>query len=142
MPEEKIWRGRPSHLLSIGYYGICLLFCWLIVPLVMGIIRFLTIQTTEYELTTERIKLRRGIFSKENDDIELYRVKEFHVEEPLVLRVFGYGNLKIETTDRGSSRIFFEGIPNPLNVRDLVRNQVEINRSKKGVREVDINPET
>src|SRR3954463_8493291 len=33
MPEETIWRGTASQLKNLGCFILCVLFCWLIVPI-------------------------------------------------------------------------------------------------------------
>ena len=41
MAEETIWRGTASQLKNLGCFILCFLFCWLIVPIFIGLRRYL-----------------------------------------------------------------------------------------------------
>ena len=41
MAEETIWRGAASQLKNLGCFILCFLFCWLIVPIFIGLRRYL-----------------------------------------------------------------------------------------------------
>ena len=72
MAEETIWRGTASQLKNLGCFILCFLFCWLIVPIFIGLRRYLETKNQLYELTTERLKMTHGIFSKVTETLELY----------------------------------------------------------------------
>lgn len=138
MTEETIWRGTPSQLKNLGFFILCFLFCWLIVPIVLGIKRYLETKNHIFELTSERLKTTVGIFSKVTETLELYRVKDIEVLQPLWYRILGLENIKVNTSDLSSPVIFLEGIPQNVGLPDKLRNQVETIRMQKKVREIDI----
>lgn len=138
MTEETIWRGTPSQLKNLGFFILCILFCWLIVPIVLGIKRCLETKNHIFELTSERLKMTDGIFSKVTETLELYRVKDIEVLQPFWYRILGLENIKVNTSDLSSPVIFLEGIPQSVGLPDKLRNQVETIRMQKKVREIDI----
>ena len=138
MTEETIWRGTPSQLKNLGFFILCFLLCWLIVPIVLGIKRYLETKNHIFELTSERLKTTVGIFSKVTETLELYRVKDIEVLQPFWYRIFGLENIKVNTSDLSSPVIFLEGIPQNVGLPDKLRNQVETIRMQKKVREIDI----
>jgi membrane protein YdbS with pleckstrin-like domain len=138
MPEETIWRGSASQLKNLGCFVLCFLFCWLIVPIFIGLRRFLETKNEVFELTTERLKLSHGIFSKVTETLELYRVKDIEVLQPFLYRMVGLENIKVNTSDLSSPVILLDGIPQNVGFPDKLRNQVEIIRTQKKVREIDI----
>jgi uncharacterized membrane protein YdbT with pleckstrin-like domain len=91
-----------------------------------------------YELTTERLKITESIFSKVTDTLELYRVKDLETRQPFLYRMFGVENVQMNTSDTSSPFIFIEAIPCTVGLADKIRNQVEIIRQQKGVREIDV----
>ena len=101
MDEERVlWTGHPSHKKDLGFHLICWALCWLIVPLVMSLIRFLETRTHHFEVTSERIRVTSGILSRHMEELELYRVKDTSLYEPFLLRVlFGLGHVVIRTSD-------------------------------------------
>jgi len=138
MVEETIWRGTPSQLKNLGFFVLCFLFCWLLVPIVFGITRFLQTKNHLFELTSERLKMTEGVFSKVTETLELYRVKDIEVSQPFFYRILGLENIKVNTSDLSSPVIFLEGIPHTVGLADKMRNQVETVRMQKKVREIDI----
>jgi uncharacterized membrane protein YdbT with pleckstrin-like domain len=138
MAEETIWRGTASQLKNLGCFILCFLFCWLIVPIFIGLRRFLETRNEVYELTTERVKMSRGIFSKVTETLELYRVKDIETLQPFIYRIVGLENIKVNTSDLSSPLILIDGIPQEVGFADKLRNQVEIIRAQKKVRELDI----
>ena len=136
--EETIWRGTSSQKKNFGLYLLALLFCWLIVPIFIAVTRFLQTKCHVFELTNERLKITEGVFNKVTETLELYRVKDIQVRQPFLCRLLGIENIQVSTTDLSSPIILLEGIPKAIGLADKLRNQVEIIRMKKRVREIDI----
>ena len=138
MPEQTVWRGSSSQWKNLGVFILCGLFCWLIVPIFIALARYLQTKNKIYELTTERLKITEGIFSKVTDTLELYRVKDLETRQPFLYRMFGVENVQMNTSDTSSPFIFIEAIPSAVGLGDKIRNQVEAIRAQKGVREIDV----
>ena len=138
MPEQTVWRGSSSQWKNLGVFILCGLFCWLIVPIFIALARYLQTKNKIYELTTERLKITEGIFSKVTDTLELYRVKDLETRQPFLYRMFGVENVQMNTSDNSSPFIFIEAIPSAVGLGDKIRNQVEAIRAQKGVREIDV----
>ena len=119
-------------------FVVCALFCWLIVPIFIAIARYLQTKNKVYELTTERLKISEGVFSKVTDTLELYRVKDIETRQPFFYRTVGVENVQMNTSDTSSPFVFIEAIPSTVALADKIRNQVEAIRTQKGVREIDI----
>jgi membrane protein YdbS with pleckstrin-like domain len=138
MAEETIWRGTSSQIKNLGCFILCVLFCWLIVPIFIALSRYLQTKNNVFELTSERLKITEGVFSKVTETLELYRVKDIEVLQPFFSRMFGVENIKINTSDMSSPVILLEAIPKSVALADKLRNQVEIIRVQKNVREIDL----
>jgi len=136
--EETIWRGSPSQKKNIGLYTLCVLFCWLVVPIVIGLTRFFQTKCQVFELTSERLKMTEGVFSKKTETLELYRVKDIEVRQPFIFRMLGVENIVLTTSDASSPIVHLDAIPKTVGLSDKLRNQVEIIRQQKRVREIDI----
>ena len=132
--EKTIWKGRSSQLIHFGTYLLCGLFCWLIVPLFIAIAKWIQNRCRVYEITTERIKISRGVFSRKTEEIELYRIRDYSLQEPFWLRLFGLGNIVLATIDVSSAALVIEAVPEASALRDEIRKNVEICRKRKGVR--------
>lgn len=152
MSEEILWKGRPSQLLNIGKHLIALVGIvavaigggffppvWfaLPLPLLWMLWNFLVVRCRVYELTSERLRLYEGVFNQKIDELELYRVKDTTMDRPFWLRIFGLSTLRLDTSDRSHQRVELEAIPDAMNLREILRKQVEYWRDRKRVREVD-----
>lgn len=165
MAEEIIWRGTSSQWKNAGRYLFCVLLVivviasflvasnappthlgqftpfillFLVAPIFMALTRYLQTKSKAYELTTERIKTTQGIFSKVTETLELYRVKDLETRQPFFYRLGGMENVQLKTSDASTPFILIEAIPSSLHLADKVRNQVEIIRTQKNVREIDM----
>jgi uncharacterized membrane protein YdbT with pleckstrin-like domain len=138
MAEETVWSGRSSQWKNFGVFILCGLFCWLIVPIFIALARYLQTKCKIYELTTERLKITEGVFSKVTDTLELYRVKDLETRQPFLYRLVGVENIQINTSDQSTPFVLIDAIPSGVGFGDKLRNQVEIIRTQKRVREIDI----
>ena len=152
--EDIIWSGHPSQLLNFGTHLVCgllaiaivvgavlsgvfLLALLVVFPLGWSIWKYLTIRCRVYQLTSERLRLFEGVLNQEIGEVELYRVKDTNIIRPFWLRVFGLSTIKADTSDRTHPVVTMEAIRDGVNVRELLRKEVERLRDKKRVREVD-----
>ena len=130
--EKHLYIGRPSQILNIVSF---ILWSW---TLLIPIIIYLKTRFTVYEVTDQRIKLKTGILNQEIDECELYRVRDYKVIKPFFQRIFGLGRIELVTSDRSNSNINLNGIKDPENLYNLIRDNVEIIRRKTGTRELDV----
>src|ERR1051325_1561464 len=133
-PEQVIWEGSSSQVRNLHIYILGALFCWLIVPLIWAIVKWIQLRSRHYELTTQRVRIRQGVFSKRTDELELYRVKDSTVLEPFWLRLFGRGNILITTNDTTTPSLTLEALPDAADIREKLRNAIEECRDRKRVR--------
>ena len=130
--EKQLYIGRPSQILNIISF---ILWSWtLFIPLII----YLKTRFTVYEVTNQRIKLKTGILNQEIDECELYRVRDYKVIKPFFQRIFGLGRIELVTSDRSNSNINLNGIKDPENLYNLIRDNVEKIRRKTGTREIDV----
>lgn len=126
-----IWKSNPSQLTNILVY---LFFFWtVIIPLIV----YLKTRFTIYELTDQIYREKTGILSQKIEELELYRVRDYSVEKPFLMRLFGLGNLTLITSDKTNPRVYMRAIRNVENVRDIFRKHVEEARKATGTKEVD-----
>jgi len=136
--EEIVWRGTSSQWKNFGVYLLCGLFCWLLVPIFFALARYLQTKCKVFELTTQRLKITSGVFTKTTETLELYRVKDIETQQPFLSRLVGIENVQMTTSDASSPFVLIEAVPSSVGFADKLRNQVEIIRQQKRVREIDI----
>lgn len=135
--EQTIWTGTPSQVLNLKTIILGILFCWLIVPACIAFWRWLVIRNNRYELTSQRLRVSLGVLNKQHHVVELYRVRDFTVDQPLLLRIFSVSNIILETSDPSSPIVVLRAVPNAKMLADLIRENVEAMRLSRGVRTLD-----
>ena len=72
-------------------------------------------QTTELVLTDRRIIMKRGLVSRDTVEMNLNKVESLHVNQCLMGRILGYGDVTVVGT--GASLEPLRGISSPLELR-------------------------
>jgi uncharacterized membrane protein YdbT with pleckstrin-like domain len=94
-----------------------------------------------YQLTEERLIVRRGIVMKSIDEIELYRVKDVRIDFSLVNQIADIGTITIMSSDettRQSGELVLRDIERARERREQLRRLVDVARQKRRVREIDM----
>ena len=140
--EVQVWSGSPSQIVNLGAYFICLLITLTVFGAVIGIPfalwRYLVVKHQVYEVTSQRLKMHRGVFNKLTDELEFYRVKDTRFEQPFFLRIFGLGNVVIVSSDSTTPELTIPAIANGSALREQLRTLVEKRRDEKRVRVAEI----
>lgn len=151
--EQIVWEGSQSQVLNFGIFismGIVSLIIivlslmffplaavLVIFPLIYIFIKWLIVKNHRYKVTTERIFYTTGIFSKKTEALELYRVRDVDMYEPFWQRLFKLGNVALTTSDKTAMNFLLKAVPNPGELMNSIRKNVEQRRDVKRVRGVE-----
>src|SRR5438552_17126999 len=97
--------GIPHFRTIITLVAAAIALLWLIVVWIRW-------QSTTYTLTDQRIKIERGIFSRQEKLIAVDRVQDVSTRKSVIGRILGYGNVQIESAGEVGSEVFFN-LPQP-----------------------------
>ena len=157
--EQELWRGHPSQMLNLTVYlswaivllgGVALyVFAphfWVVPALaILGVIAlvhvsiyYFRLRAIEYVVTTQRVRIVSGIFSKDIQEIELFRVKDTMAHQTFFLRLFGLGTITILSGDERHPQLVLSAVPRAMELRERLRQEVMILRQRFGVRELDV----
>ena len=98
--------------------------------------KFFYFRTMVYTITPEVIRISTGVFAKRLDSLEMYRVKDYVVLRPFLMRLFCLMNLTLKTTDPGNPEIDLVGIPFSGLV-DTIREHVQAARQHNHIYEIN-----
>ncbi|MGL5020309.1 MAG: PH domain-containing protein [Luteolibacter sp.] len=150
--ENSLWKGCSSQWLNLGPFTAALVaaggiavggvffppaFIALVLPAAYMVWRYLVVRTQVFELTNERLRVTHGVINQKIDEVELYRVKDSMLVRPWWMRLTGLATIVLETSDRTMSALEFPAIHGGAEVREILRKQVELERDRKRVREMD-----
>ena len=114
--EKTLFAGRPAVIYSAWQ--------WIIVVITLGlgwIYYWLKSLDTSYEITSQRVRIERGILSKTKDSLELFRVDHFDLHKPLGMRLVGHCLLHLRSSDASFATIILYGIPDLEQLADALR---------------------
>ena len=118
----------------------------LLVPalaLLAVLLHWLAALATTYEVTDQRLILRRGLLMKTIDEIELYRIKDVRLDYSVLNQLADIGTITLTSTDRttGDTAFVLRDVPMARDRREGLRGLVERARQRRGVRELDVDHE-
>jgi uncharacterized membrane protein YdbT with pleckstrin-like domain len=93
-----------------------------------------------FDICQDRLIVRRGIFMKSLDEIELYRVKDIRLDFSLINQIAGIGTITVTSSDettRGEP-LALAHVERAAERREALRRLVEAARQKRRVREIDM----
>jgi uncharacterized membrane protein YdbT with pleckstrin-like domain len=113
------------------------------VALVLVAGKWLRNVSARYDLTEDRLIVRRGIFMKSLDEIELYRVKDIRLDFSLINQIAGIGTICLISSDETTraAPLVIRDVPRAGPRREALRGLVDKARQKRRVREIDMVPE-
>jgi uncharacterized membrane protein YdbT with pleckstrin-like domain len=120
-----------------------LLLCLVGVGLLIVLAKWIENLAATYEVSEDRLIIRRGIFIKSIDEIELYRVKDIRLDFSLINQWAGIGTLTITSSDETTRQapLVIPHIEAAEARREDMRRLVDAARQKRRVREIDMSHE-
>jgi len=114
----------------------------LAIPLVaiLGVatLTWLKTASTSYHFAKGRLTWRTGILSRNAESLELYRIGDVTMRQPLFQRLFGVGRIVINSADANHREVIMEGVPGPDRFRDWLTDAVQQARRDRGMREMQV----
>ncbi len=156
-PEEGIWTGSPSQWINFWWFLVCVpgilgtgfalfassgwwyLLCLLLIPIPWAFWQAISTRKTDYAITTQRLTLETGVFKRDLEEIELYRIKDTRLTRSFVQRLLGLGTVTVISSDESMPTLVIPAIKDSARVRQIIRENVELVRKARGVRELDMN---
>ncbi len=102
--EELLWSGRPY--LSIGI---------------------------RYELTSQRLRVIRGLLGRSVEEVELVRVRDTSVRQHVGERALNVGDVTIVSNDPSNPEYILNNVTNPSDVREMIRRATLAEKQRRGL---------
>ena len=102
--------------------------------------RWLENLASKFEVTEERLVIRRGIIAKSVDEIELYRIKDVRINFSIINQIAGIGTISISSSDETTrdGDLVIRDVERAQARREELRRLVDTARQKRRVREIDM----
>jgi uncharacterized membrane protein YdbT with pleckstrin-like domain len=143
--EHELYEGRPSwralmsfYVIGIGLAAVVLVILglaadsWGTAIVLAGVIAALTLVvgylrrvSTKYLITTQRLRISRGIVRKHVQETRLERVQNVNYQQGVLDRLLGVGTVDFDTAGSDDSEFRFEWVNEPEQVVRAVDQAVE-----------------
>lgn len=97
---------------------------------------FIYIRRMDYIVTDEQLIHEHGVFVRDSDYIELYRIVDFKENRSFLQQLAGLKTVSVYSGDRSTPKLDIIGVRNGMDLVALIRERVEYNRQRKGIYEI------
>lgn len=150
--EKDLFSGHPAVLYSVSqvvpfavlivgaaiaiYLGAAVAYVLLAFVVLGGLVclnYWAKSRSVHFEITTQRIKLERGVLSKVQESLELFRIDHFEFRKPLGMRVLGQSALHVYSSDAEIAKFFIYAVPNLEALAEQLRTCQLRERQRRGL---------
>jgi uncharacterized membrane protein YdbT with pleckstrin-like domain len=87
------------------------------------IFAILGLMFTEIALTSKKVIVKKGILSRNTDEMKLSKVENVELKQSLLGRILGFGQIIVSGT--GSGKVTMTKIANPIEVKKQIEAQLD-----------------
>jgi membrane protein YdbS with pleckstrin-like domain len=126
-----IFEGTPSWKAWFWSYIFAGVLSLVVVGLVWILVLELRRKGTRYKVTGRTIDLESGIFSKQIDTVQLWRVQDIDFCQSFIDRIFGIATIHMTTTDRSTPELNMRGLPASREVFEKLKDAADLARQQR-----------
>jgi uncharacterized membrane protein YdbT with pleckstrin-like domain len=104
--------------------------------LLAGFYKYFLVLSASYYLTGQQLIIEKGVFTRKVNYLELYRIKDILVNQPLWMKALGLMNITLLSFDTAESLLILKGI-RISSLPQTIRNHVQECRRRNKVLTVD-----
>ena len=93
-------------------------------------LRSLSIQ---YTITTQRIRVQRGLLSQRQENLEMFRIDHFELRRPITWRLLGHARLHLFSSDAEFANFSIFAVPNVEALANTLRECQLRERNRRGL---------
>jgi uncharacterized membrane protein YdbT with pleckstrin-like domain len=120
---------------------------WPLALTVLGLaivaVKWVQNMSATFEVTPDRLVIRRGIIMKSIDEIELYRIKDVRIDFSIINQLADIGTICVSSSDETTRTgdLVMRHVGKARERREHLRRLVDAARQRRGVRELDMTRE-
>jgi len=122
MSEEVVWSGGLSPMSLLWYWILGILTIWILgLGLVFIVLGVLKMYSWRYEVTTERVKVTKGLISRSSREADLEKIQDILVQQKFWGRILNYGDVSFNTSGSAGYEIVFNNVSDPNGLKEKFR---------------------
>lgn len=132
-PAMVIYEGAPSWKAWFWSYVAACILSVVVVGLVWILALHLKRKSSRYRLTDRTIDYETGVFSKQIETLQLWRVQDLDFQQSLFERVLGIARIRVFTKDVTDPELTLRGLPASREIFDKLKDAAELARQQRVV---------
>ncbi len=88
---------------------------------------------TVYSFSKDRLFIKKGVFSIQEDEVRLYRILDLSVRRSFGQRLFGMGSIEVDSSDKTLGKFELKNIKKVRDVKEQLSTLVEEERERKRI---------
>lgn len=94
----------------------------------------LPLSFTKYKLSVDRLFFETGALNTEEEEVQLYRVRDISLRRSLWQKLCGVGTVTVNSSDKSAPTVVLKNVKHPKDVKELLNEQVEKVKIARNVR--------
>ncbi|MDO8726627.1 MAG: PH domain-containing protein [Candidatus Methanoperedens sp.] len=125
--ENILYTGSPEWIGFFWLFVLALITIFtVIIPIILIVLIYLTKSSTIYAITNKRVIGRSGIISEDFKSSTFKHITSLRVKQGIVGKLFGFGNIIIDTSGSGLGVEFiWRYVNNPVQVKNEIEKHIE-----------------
>lgn len=100
------------------------------------LLAYISLRRKVFIISSQTLVYDRGIFNRNADFIELYRVIDFQEKHSFLQQFFGLKTVIVYSGDRTTPQLYIPGLDVNSDIISELRTRVEFNKTRRGVYEI------
>ena len=121
MLETVLYKDSPAMFRN---RPVLFLVCCALIPFGIGLVVlfvwWLRCLATSLVITDRRVTLRRGLLSKDTNDVLIADIRNVKVRQNLLQRIFGVGTVAVSTSGQSDMEIEVHGVRAPERIKAII----------------------
>jgi membrane protein YdbS with pleckstrin-like domain len=122
--ETVLYKDHPAMFRN---RPVLFLICCALIPFGIGLVVLLAwwlhCQATSLVITKSRVTLRKGLLSKDTNDVLIADIRNVQVRQTLLQRILGVGAVAVSTSGQGDMEIEVHGVPGPDRIKAILNDR-------------------
>lgn len=119
--HEVLYESNPAMFRNAPFSFVgCIILSVVGVGLIILLVWWIKTKGTHLTITDDRTTLRRGIFSKDTNDVWHDDIRNVRIEQSFIQRITNVGDIGISSAGQADVEIGVKGMPNPSDIKEII----------------------
>lgn len=109
---------RAAGMKAFGWWATAII---IFVQLIALTVALISLRSTKYRVTNQRVLVEQGVFTKTVDEIDLRYVDDSTFTQSFFDRILGIGSVTLMSSDTNTPKYVLRSIKDPRGVREMIR---------------------